>query len=263
MGTRTSHAAGTFSWVDLQTTDVDAAKAFYSSIFGWDYDDLPIDDSGGTYSMAKVQGDHVCAIGGIPPGAEVPPHWNSYVTVASADETLARVRELGGTVIEDAFDVMTAGRMGLLTDPTGAPLCVWEPGDNIGAGRVNDVGCLTWNELATNDPAAAAKFLGDAFGWTFDEQDMGDGDPYRTILNGERMNGGIRRQSEMEASVPPSWIPYFTVEDADATAAKVEQEGGHVLAPPMTVPTPAEPRIAILADPQGAPFAVFAGPVED
>ena len=85
----------------------------------------------------------------------------------------------------------------------------------------------------------------------------------RTIRNDDRMNGGIRRQGEMEAGVPPNWLPYFTVEDADATAAKVSEQGGQVLAPPMTLPTEGEPRIAVFADPQGAVFAVFAGPTED
>jgi predicted enzyme related to lactoylglutathione lyase len=261
MGTRTSHTPGTFSWVDLQTSDVDAAKAFYAELFGWGYDDMPMDD-GSVYAMAKVGDDHVAALGGLPPGG-VPPHWNSYVTVASADDALSRAGELGGATMGDAFDVFTAGRMGVLTDPTGAALAVWEPRDNVGAGRVNDVGCLTWNELGTTDPKAAADFFGQLFGWTYEEQDMGGGEPYRTIRNGDRMNGGIRRQGEMEAGVPPNWLPYFTVEDADATAAKVSEHGGQVLAPPMTLPTEGEPRIAVFADPQGAAFAVFAGPTED
>jgi predicted enzyme related to lactoylglutathione lyase len=262
MGTRTSHAPGTFSWVDLQTTDPEAAKAFYASLFGWEYDDIPM-EQGPPYSMARVDGEHVGAAGGLPPGVEIPPHWNSYVTVESADDTIARVEELGGNVIEEAFDVMSAGRMGLFADPTGALLCVWEPRDNIGAGRVNDVGCLTWNELGTSDPETAAKFYGDLFGWTYNEQDMGGDELYRTIMNGERMNGGIRRQGPMEQGVPPNWLPYFTVEDADRSAEVVSAHGGRVIAPPMTLPTPNEPRIAVFADPQGAVFAVFAGPTED
>jgi len=261
MGKRTSHSPGTFSWVDLQTTDVDAAKRFYTALFGWAYDDIPIGD-GSSYSMAKVGDDHVCAIGGLPDGG-IPPHWNSYVTVPSADETLGRVEGAGGRVIEQAFDVFTAGRMGLLADPTGAMLCVWQAKDNIGAGRVNDVGCLCWNELSTKDTQAAGDFYSALFGWTFEDQDFGGDSPYRTIRNRERMNGGIRRQSEMEAGIPPNWLPYFTVQDADATAAEVERLGGSVHAPPMTLPTPNEPRIAVLADPQGAAFAVFAGPTEE
>jgi uncharacterized protein len=261
MATRTSHPPGTFSWVDLQTTDVDAAKTFYNALFGWDYDDMPMGD-GNTYSMAKIGGEHVGAIGGLPE-ASIPPHWNSYVSVTSADDAVTRARELGGGVIEEAFDVFTAGRMGLLTDPTGAALCVWQPGDHIGAGRVNDVGCLCWNELGTTDPGAAARFYGELFGWTFDENDMGGGELYRTIRNGDRMNGGIRAQSEMEAGIPPNWLPYFTVDNADATAATAEQPGGQVLVPPMTLPTPGQARIAVLADPQGAPFAIFQGDTED
>jgi predicted enzyme related to lactoylglutathione lyase len=263
MGTRTSHAAGTFSWVDLQTTDVEAGKAFYGELLGWQFEDMPMPD-GGVYSMATVGGESVGAAGGLPPGAPIPPHWNSYVTVESADATLARVKELGGNVVEEAFDVFTAGRMGLFTDPTGAMLCVWEPRDNIGAGRVNDIGCLTWNELGTKDPAAAADFFAALFGWTYEEQDMGGGaEPYRTIRNGDRMNGGIRKQTEMEKDVPPNWLPYFTVEDADRAGEFVAAQGGQTLMPPMTLPTENEPRIAVFSDPQGAPFAVFAGPTED
>jgi uncharacterized protein len=261
MGTRTSHAPGTFSWVDLQTSDLDAAKSFYSELLGWDYDDVPMGDSGASYSMAKVGGESVCALAGLM-NDQIPPHWNSYVTVESADDAIARVRELGGTVIEDAFDVFTAGRMGLFTDPTGGPLCVWEPRDHIGAGRVNDIGCLTWNELATDDPDAAAGFFAELFGWTYDEMDVGGGQPYRTILNGGRMNGGIRAKSN-GGPLPASWLPYFTVADADAALARVEEMGGRVLQPVMTIPSENEPKIAVFGDPQGAPFAVFAGPTED
>jgi uncharacterized protein len=153
MGTRTEHAPGTFSWVDLTTKDSDSAKAFYGALFGWEFEDNPIPEEagGGVYSMCKV-----AAIS--PTTHDFPPHWNSYVTVASADETAAKAKELGGTAIEEPFDVMEAGRMALLRDPTGAMLCVWEPRDAIGAGRVNDPGCLTWNELHTPDPTRRSSF---------------------------------------------------------------------------------------------------------
>ena len=71
MGERTSYPPGTFSWVDLQTTDQDAAKSFYADLLGWQYDEIPIGD-GATYAMAKLQGHSVAAIGGCPPSAENP-----------------------------------------------------------------------------------------------------------------------------------------------------------------------------------------------
>jgi uncharacterized protein len=261
MGTRTSHAPGTFSWVDLQTSDPDAAKTFYGGLFGWEYDDIPIGD-GSVYSMAKVGGSSVAALGGLQ-SDQIPPHWNSYLTVESADDTAARVEELGGSVVEKPFDVFSAGRMAVLSDPSGGVLCIWEPRDNIGAERVNEVGTLTWNELGTKDPVAAADFFNGLFGWTYDEQDMGGGDVYRTIKNGDRMNGGIRKQTEAEANVRPNWLPYFVVEDADASAAQAKEAGATVLQEPFTIPSPGQPRIAVLADPQGAVFAVFSGETQD
>jgi uncharacterized protein len=260
MGTRTSHPVGTFSWVDLQTTDTEAAKQFYSALFGWEYRDIPVGETG-TYSMALVDGDETGAIGGMPPGAQFPPHWNSYVTVESADAAASRAREVGGTTPMEPFDVFDAGRMAVIADPTGATMMAWEPRESIGARRVNDPGCFCWNELGTNDPVTAARFYGDLFGWTYDEQDMGPMGTYRTIKNGDRANGGIRQQSEAEAGVPPNWLVYFGVQGADATVAKATEQGGRVLAPAFDLPMGA--RIAVLADPQGAAFALFAGDVED
>ena len=260
MATRTSHLPGTFSWVDLQTSDPDAAQGFYSSLFGWVYDIRPTGE-GGTYGMAQVDGEYVAAVAPMPPGAQFPPHWNSYVTVESADATAAKARELGGATPMEPFDVFDAGRMGVIADPTGAMVLVWQPKDHIGAGRVNDAGCFIWNELGTKDPESAARFYADLLGWAYEEQDMGGGATYRTIKNGERDNGGIRAQTEMEAEVPPNWLVYFATEDVDASAAKASELGGNVIQPPFDIPTGA--RIAVVADPQGAVFALYEGEVHD
>src|SRR5215467_2102294 len=107
MGTRTEHAPGTFSWVDLTTSDSEAAKAFYGGLLGWEYDSFEIPDGGGTYTMCKVGGESVAAI--APQDAESHALWNSYVTVESADDAAARVAELGGNVTEPPRDVMEAG----------------------------------------------------------------------------------------------------------------------------------------------------------
>jgi uncharacterized protein len=263
MATRTSHSTGTFSWVDLQTSDPEAAKTFYSELFGWELEDMPTDQEGVVYSMAKLGGEYCSAIAPLPPGAQMPPHWNSYVTVESADATAERARELGGTTPMEPFDVMEAGRMAVIQDPTGALVLVWEARQHPGAGRVNDPGCFTWNELATTDQDTASKFYGDLFGWTFEDQDAGPAGTYRTIKNGDRMNGGIRLLSEQEtqAGVPPNWLVYFTTEDIDASVAKVGELGGAVLAPPMQLPMGS--RIAVVGDPQRAAFALFEGEVQD
>jgi predicted enzyme related to lactoylglutathione lyase len=260
MGTRTSHRPGTFSWVDLQTSDPAAAQRFYSELFDWEYDERPAGDDA-TYAMALVGGEDTGAIAPMPPGAQFPPHWNSYVTVESADATAERARELGGSIPMEPFDVFDAGRMAVIVDPTGAALCAWEPREHPGAHRVNDPGCFTWNELGTTDLEAATRFYGELFGWTFEDQDMGGGAVYRTIRNDERTNGGIRAQTEAEAGIPPSWLVYFTTEDADASVARATELGANVLAPVMQLPMGS--RIAVLADPQGAAFALFEGEIDD
>src|SRR5215218_7004953 len=122
MGERTSYAPGTFSWTELVTSDADAAKAFYTSAFDWEYRDNPIGD-GSVYSTALRDGRDVGALY----ASDQPPHWNCYVTVESADATAARASELGATVAAQAFDIFDVGRMAVIVDPVGAALCLWEP----------------------------------------------------------------------------------------------------------------------------------------
>jgi uncharacterized protein len=260
MATRTSHSPGTFSWVDLQTSDTEAAKSFYGALFGWEYEDRPTGE-GRTYAMASVDGEVACAIAPMPDNAPFPPHWNSYVTVESADDAAAKARELGGATPMGPFDVFDAGRMGVIADPTGALVLVWEPREHIGAHRVNEPGCFVWNELGTKDPATAADFYEGLFGWSYDEQDAGPMGTYRTIMNGDRPNGGIRQQGPMEADVPPNWLVYFSSTDAAASAAQVTELGGAVMMPPTEIPMGAT--IAVVTDPQGAAFAFFEGEVTD
>ena len=251
MGKRTSYPPGTFSWADLATSDLGAAKTFYTSVFGWDYRDSPLPD-GGVYSMATRDGGDVAALSET---SDQPPHWNCYVTVASVDDSAARAAELGATVAAEPFDVMDVGRMAVIIDPVGAALCLWEPRSNIGATLVNTPGSMTWNDLITPDPEASSKFYGDLFGWTTEEMEGGQG--YRVISNGERSNGGMQPAA---GSMPPNWMPYFGHEDVDRLVGEIEGLGGQVLNGPMQLPTG---RIAVIGDPQGAVFAVFTGPYDD
>ena len=253
MGERTSHPAGTFSWAELATSDANAAKAYYSSLFGWEYDDNPIGD-GQVYSMARRDGKHVAALF----SSDQPPHWNCYVTVASADEAAARAGELGGTVTAEAFDVMDAGRMAVIADPAGAALCLWEARRNPGAGLVNTPGSMTWNDLTTPDAEAAARFYGELFGWTFEE--MPDAGGYQVISNGERINGGIMPLDSESTGTPPSWMPYFGHDDVERLVQDGGGPGGRVHTGPIHMP---QGTVAVLGDPQGAVFAVWTGEYDD
>jgi predicted enzyme related to lactoylglutathione lyase len=255
MGERTQHAPGTFSWVDLATTDQDAARAFYGALFGWEADDMPAGE-GVTYSMMRVGDKHVAAIAPQPEAqreAGVPPLWNSYVTVASADTTAALAAELGGTVHAPPFDVLDAGRMAVIQDPQGAFFMVWEPKRHIGAGLVNAPGALVWNELASNDLDGSTAFYAALFGWSIAPFE-GSEQLYLSIKNGERSNGGIRAATP--PGVPPHWLVYFGVDDLDASIDRVRELGGTLHAGPIDIQMA---RIAIVADPQGAVFALYDG----
>jgi uncharacterized protein len=257
MGERTQYSPGTFSWTDLSTTDQDGAKAFYGGLFGWQADDQPVDENT-VYSMQLIDGKAVAAISPQPPQqreAGVPPVWNSYVTVESADAAANRAKELGGTVHAPPFDVLDAGRMAVVQDPTGAFFMVWEPKENIGAELVNVPGALCWNELATPDLEAARAFYSGLFGWEFNAFEGGDM-PYFTIQNGDASNGGMRAPQPGE---PPYWLVYFATEDTDAALAKAGELGGSALGPAMDL---AMARIGLARDPQGAVFALYAGDLQ-
>ena len=193
MAERTQYTPGTFCWTDLSTTDQDAAKAFYSSLFGWEAEDLPVGD-GLFYSMMRKDGKDVAAIATQPEQqreAGVPPTWNSYVSVEDADPVAERAGQLGANVHAPPFDVMDAGRMAVIQDPQGAFIQVWQPKQHFGAALVNAPGALSWNELQSPDIEASASFYRDLFGWTtapFEDSP----DPYLVIQNEGRGNGGIR-----------------------------------------------------------------------
>jgi uncharacterized protein len=249
MAERTSYPPGTFSWAELATSDADAAKAFYTQLFAWEYDDTPIGD-GQVYTMATHDGGTVAALF----ASDQPPHWNCYVTVASADETAAKAGEAGANVMAEPFDVMDAGRMAVLADPLGAVLCVWEPRTSIGATLVNQPGAMTWNDLLTADPDASAAFYGGLFGWTTEEIPEAGG--YRVIRNGGRPNGGMFPRPEG----PPAWIPYFGHDDVDRAVEEITGLGGQVLNGPMRM---SQGSIAAVRDPQGAVFSVWSGTYDD
>jgi len=258
MGERTQYAVGTFCWVDLTTPDQDAAKAFYGSLLGWEAQDTPVGE-GAFYSMMSVEGKDVAAIAPQPPqqrDAGAPPVWNSYVSVESADAAVERAKELGANVHASAFDVMDAGRMGVIQDPQGAFFMVWEPRNNFGAKLVNAPGALVWNELASPDLDASSAFYGSLFGWETTPFE-GGATPYLSIKNKGASNGGMRELDP--PGMPPHWLVYFGVPDIDAGLAKVKELGGMVHAGPIDIQMA---KIAIVGDPQGAVFALYAGLLE-
>lgn len=257
MAKRDSYTPGTPSWTDLATSDQPAAKAFYGDLFGWSFNDLPMGDDV-FYSMATIKGDNVAAISPQQPeqaAAGVPPHWQMYVTVADVDATTALVEGAGGAVHVPPFDVMDAGRMAVINDPTGAFLMLWTPINNIGADRVNEPGAFTWSELVAAPNERTASFYETVLGLKMISAPMDDGSSYDGFTRDgtpETMIAGAIPPPM--PGVPAHWSIYFGAEDVDATAAKVAELGGKVIVDPFDIPVG---RMAVVSDPQGAMFNLF------
>ena len=150
---------------------------------------------------------------------------------------------------------MSVGRMAVIQDPQGAFFMLWQPREHIGAGLVNAPGALVWNELQSPDLDASASFYGDLFGWQVEQADEMQ-DRYLSIKNAGDNNGGMR---ELTPPSPPNWLVYFGVEDVEEALAKVDELGGSKLAGPIDIQIA---KIAVVADPQGAVFALYAGELE-
>ncbi|HZA84976.1 MAG TPA: VOC family protein [Actinomycetes bacterium] len=250
MGEVDRYPQGTFSWVDLGTTDVEGAKAFYGGLFGWQTDDLSTVRGG--YTLCRLKGRDVA---GIHRHAEDEgTGWGSSITVEDVDRATERARELGATVLAEPFDVPDAGRTAVLRDPSGAVVSLWQPRGHAGAELVNEDGTWTWNELVTADLDAAKGFYGELFGWA--SEDIAGPLRRTSFTLGDLLIGGGHAPVPQEDPTP-RWTIAFWVADADRAAAEVQKLGGTVLLPPMDVPVG---RFTIVADPAGAAFTATAVP---
>jgi predicted enzyme related to lactoylglutathione lyase len=251
------HIPGAFCWVELATTDQNAATQFYSKLFGWSANNMPMGPND-FYTIFQLEGRDAAAGCTLRPdqlSRGVPPHWSLYIAVESADATAARAAELGGTVLAPPFDVFDAGRMAVVQDPTGAAFCLWQPKKNTGIGISASHGTLCWADLSTPDQERAGEFYAGLFGWQMMKEDEDPAHNYWHIKNGEDFIGGIPPSAHHRAGTPAHWMAYFTVSDCDATAAAAKNLGATLYMPPADFEDVG--RISILADPQGAAFAIF------
>ena len=194
-------------WVDVTTTDIEGTNAFYSGLFGWSTEEMP---NAGGYTMYSLRGKHVAAGSPPPPGGEgVPPHWTTYLASDDADETAEKIRDAGGAVLMDPFDVFDSGRMTIAQDPTGAAFGIWQAGEHIGAELANEPGTLNWNQCQTDDPGRAAAFYAEVFGYEIDEIDIGGGEPFRVLKVDGRGVAGVREHVPQMGNVPPHWSTVF------------------------------------------------------
>ncbi len=258
MSTSNAIQTGEFCWIELCVNDLDKAKQFYEPLFGWksQTDEIP---GGGSYTMLQI-GDN--AIGGAFQISEemrsqgVAPQWNSYVLVDDVDATSKKAQELGATLLQGPFDVMEAGRMAVLADPTGAVFSLWKSKKHtLSHLPKNQPGNFGWHELATKDTDAAEKFYSDLFGWQPNTQEFG-GQAYTSFMNKEVPAGGMFDLNNSPVKgLPSHWAIYFSVDNLDNTLSQIKQLGGEVCYDPIELPEVG--RFTMARDPQGVHFSVI------
>jgi len=273
MPERDGYIPGVPCWVDASEPDPGAAVDFYAGLFGWDLEDVMPPGSKGKYFIARLHGGEVAAVGSIPESAPAKATWDTYISVDRADETASKVRDAGGGVVTEPFDVMDAGRTAVVTDPEGAAFCLWEAKQHKGARIVNEHGALNFNGLNTRDVDGAKAFYGSVFGWKTlslnggfeawtlpgygDYLERDDPDLRKRVaeVGGptgfEDVVASINPIADDQPDTPAHWSVTFGVDDADAVAAKAAELGGTVVVSPFDAPWV---RMTVIADPQGATF---------
>ncbi len=248
----------TFCWFELATTNSAAAAEFYRELFGWQGQATPL-PGGMTYTILRLGDQDVGATYDMTPATgagHLPPHWASYVLVEDVDAKASQVKELGGTLMKEPFDVMDIGRMAIFRDPTGGMLCIWQAKSGSPRAHIDytQAGRVCWCELQTRGARKAADFYAELFGWKLGGKDGGD---YIQFFHEDSPLGGffeLNGKTGLEG-VPPNWMVFFATDDVDQSSARVKELGGRVHMPPMDLPDVG--RFAVVSDPQGATFTLF------
>jgi uncharacterized protein len=243
-------------WVDLSSPDLDASARFYGELFGWQT--RPIEEPGEEALGYRIFTLGSASVAGLGPAQDRPPAWSTYVAVEYAVMTKERVEAAGGTTVMGPTDLLDAGTSAIFADAAGgAVFAVWQAGRHHGAQLVNEPGALTMNELATRDLEAAARFYDAVFGWRFEPLEIDGRLQYGFFkLDDRTMAGVLPMGNAFPAEIPPHWVPYFGVDDLDASADQAAGLGAQVLAGPTSVP---QGRFVALRDPHGAVFSIWEG----
>jgi len=256
MSERDGYEHGVPCWVETLQPDPQAARAFYSGLFGWDF----AGPGPGDYFVARLRGDDVAGLATPPAG--VPTAWNTHMWVDDVEAAAERAVDAGGRLVAGPMDLDPAGRMAVLADPEGATFCAWKPRERRGAQRVNEPGAWAMSQLLATDPEGAKAFYGAVFGWTSETFELGGG----LTATMFRLPGYVGGEPEQPVSrevvatmtaagpgVTQQWSPDFWVDDTDAAAARATALGGSAVAGPFDTPVG---RSAVLADPGGATFSI-------
>lgn len=242
-------------WIDLASPHTETARAFYSDLFGWSFYTLSLPDYGDytVFSLGDVQGPEVAGMQGLADDSQ-PPSWTCYFKVEDLRTAVDAVKAAGGRELTPPADYAGLGSMALCMDPEGADFGVARLGNVIEFGAANRPSTMCWAELACRDTGRARRFYGEVFGWRAVECEY-HGSVYTNWELGDRaLAGMVSMDHGWPPHYPAHWIPYFWVDDCDASAARAAELGAAVRIPPTDV---RPGRYAMMTDPSGARLAVI------
>ncbi|WAS97036.1 VOC family protein [Nannocystis punicea] len=252
MTQRTGYPDGAPCWADLNATDFDGARRFYSGLFGWAFDE-PVAEFG-HYTTARLGGRSVVGMAPKMPGQQdMPTVWSVYLKTSDADATVRRIEDGGGKVLVPPMEIPGQGRMAFAFDSAGAAFGLWEPASHTGAQAFDEPGAMCWHEVNSREGTKADAFYRGLFG--YEQQQMGDGEKFDYVvynLEGKAVGGRMQMTAEW-GDIPPHWMVYFRVADTDTSAARLTELGGKILHGPFDSP---HGRIAVVSDPWGAIFSL-------
>ena len=248
-----------FVWYELFTTDLDAAKAFYSAVVGW-----TVHDSGMGGPRYEIFGSSGIDVGGMMSWTSVgeshPTSWMAHIHTSDIDAEAAAVEADGGGILRPPSEIPGVGRFSVVHDPQGAGYMLFQPNGTETPPRLSPpaAGSVGWHELGTTDWEKAWDFYAGHYGWKKDMAvDMGPFGTYQTFRAGD--GGGGMMNVPPETRPPdfrPGWLYYFVVESINAAADRVTQNGGVITHGPAQVPGGGW--IVQATDPQGGRFALTA-----
>lgn len=248
MAYQTNH----FCWHGCNSTNTEAAKAFYTKVIGWRALDVPMGDTTATMFMSGEDGvAHLSE----PPTAGVPSHWNNYLRVDDVDASTAAAAKNGGTVLVPPTDI-PPGRFSMVASPSGATFALFHEAGDDSENNKGGPGKVHWVELHSQDLDADVAWLSNSFGFETGDMPMPDGSTYKLLKkDGEMCAGAMKAQ---QPGVPSMWLAWIEVADVDAAVSTAKDGGGNVLSPIMDMPGVG--RMAMVQDPTGGVFGVITPP---
>jgi predicted enzyme related to lactoylglutathione lyase len=241
-----------FAWYELLTTDMDAAKTFYSRVLGWRTHDASTPQF--SYSVFSAGEAAVSGLMDLPPDGQregATPRWVGYIAVDDIRGTVDRIRRLGGRAFVPPTET-NIGLISIVADPQGTTLALVQDPKQGQPPEMDKVGHVGWHELFAVDWTSAFAFYSELFGWQRAETDAGSLKSYQLLSAGGRRIGGMFTKLPMAPF--PFWLYYFNVADIAVAAKRVIDGGGRIAQGPTQLPDAGW--IVRCIDPQGAMFAL-------